>query len=241
MPVPTEPVCFNKFPNVICGNGDPIDSCAVETSEMDFEVELCMVRAQPQLPTATLLSSEAGALLVVRWWAPPCRATSPRPRRTSTSWATPSPTVSTTTFRSSLAGLRSHTNGAVFCADVSARDWQLKKNGGQWLLGKTFDNYAPIGPAIVTKDSIDPNNVAIMCRVNGETLQDGHTREFVFNPQFCLVSPHGRANARPFAAAGLRRSDSCLRTAIRRFAGCAAVADKHRESICFATERCLRC
>ena len=73
---------------------------------------------------------------------------------------------------------------------MSARDWQLKKNGGQWLLGKTFDNYAPIGPAIVTKDSIDPNNVAIMCRVNGETLQDGHTREFVFNPQFCLVSPH---------------------------------------------------
>ena len=76
---------------------------------------------------------------------------------------------------------------------MSARDWQLKKNGGQWLLGKTFDNYAPIGPAIVTKSSIDPNNVAIMCRVNGETLQDGHTREFVFNPQFCLVSPHGPA------------------------------------------------
>ena len=67
MPVPTEPVCFNKFPNVICGNGDPIDSCAVETSEMDFEVELCMVRAQPQLPAATLLSSEAGALLGLRW------------------------------------------------------------------------------------------------------------------------------------------------------------------------------
>ena len=46
MPVPTEPVCFNKFPNVICGNGDPIEACAVETQEMDFEVELCMVRAQ---------------------------------------------------------------------------------------------------------------------------------------------------------------------------------------------------
>ena len=71
--------------------------------------------------------------------------------------------------------------------DVSARDWQLKKNGGQWLLGKTFDNYAPIGPAIVTKGSIDPNNVAVKCRVNGETLQDGHTREFVFTPQFCLA------------------------------------------------------
>ena len=234
MPVPAEPVCFNKFPNVICGNGDPIDSCAVETSEMDFEVELCMVRAQPQLPAATL-PSHAGPLLVARWWAPPCRVTSPRPRRTSTSWATPSPTVSTTLPASSE--LRSHTNGAVFCADVSARDWQLKKNGGQWLLGKTFDNYAPIGPAIVTKSSIDPNNVAIMCRVNGETLQDGHTREFVFNPQFCLVSPHGRATHDHLPPLGCAAQSSelraqCLRTAIRRFAGCAA--DKHSGSICFA-------
>jgi len=127
-----------------------------------------------------------------------------------------------------LAGLRSHTNGAVFCADVSARDWQLKKNGGQWLLGKTFENYAPIGPAIVTKDSIDPNNVAIMCRVNGETLQDGHTREFVFNPQFCLVSApplaHGHLplrrselSAGPFAALLAAHG-----YAICRWAGCVA-------------------
>ena len=128
--------------------------------------------------------------------------------------------VSTTL--SSLAGLRSHTNGAVFFADVSARDWQLKKNGGQWLLGKTFDNYAPIGPAIVTKSSIDPNNVAIMCRVNGETLQDGHTREFVFNPQFCLVSSHGRAkhdHLPPLGCAAQSSEHSCLRGAICRFAG----------------------
>jgi hypothetical protein len=40
MPVPTEPVIFNKFPNTICGTGVPIDACAVETQEMDFEVEL---------------------------------------------------------------------------------------------------------------------------------------------------------------------------------------------------------
>lgn len=36
--------------------------------------------------------------------------------------------------------------------DVSARDWQLKKAGGQWMVGKTFDYFAPIGPAIVTSD-----------------------------------------------------------------------------------------
>lgn len=45
---------------------------------------------------------------------------------------------------------------AGYCVahDVSARDLQLKKNGGQWLLGKTFDTFCPIGPAIVTPDEI---------------------------------------------------------------------------------------
>ena len=44
--------------------------------------------------------------------------------------------------------------GYTVVHDVSARDWQLKKNSGQWLIGKTFDSFCPIGPAIVTKDSI---------------------------------------------------------------------------------------
>ena len=39
--------------------------------------------------------------------------------------------------------------GYTVAHDVSARDWQLKKNGGQWLLGKTFDSFCPLGPAIV--------------------------------------------------------------------------------------------
>lgn len=45
---------------------------------------------------------------------------------------------------------------AGYCVahDVSARDIQLKRNGGQWLLGKTFDTFCPIGPAIVTPDEI---------------------------------------------------------------------------------------
>ena len=47
--------------------------------------------------------------------------------------------------------------GYTVAHDVSARDWQLKKNGGQWLLGKTFDSSCPLGPAIVTKDSLSSN------------------------------------------------------------------------------------
>lgn len=47
-----------------------------------------------------------------------------------------------------------HVAGYTVAHDVSARDWQLKRNGGQWLIGKTFDSFCPLGPAIVTKDSI---------------------------------------------------------------------------------------
>jgi len=60
--------------------------------------------------------------------------------------------------------------------DVSARDWQLEWGGSQWLTGKTFDNFAPIGPAIVSKDEVeDVNDLAIRCFVNGVALQDGST------------------------------------------------------------------
>ena len=47
-----------------------------------------------------------------------------------------------------------HVAGFTVAHDVSARDWQLKKNGGQWLLGKTFDTFCPLGPALVTKDTL---------------------------------------------------------------------------------------
>ena len=58
-----------------------------------------------------------------------------------------------------------HIAGWSVAHDVSARDWQLKKNGGQWLLGKTMDGYAPIGPAIVTRDELsDVSNLGVRCR-----------------------------------------------------------------------------
>ena len=64
--------------------------------------------------------------------------------------------------------------------DVSARDWQLKKPGGQWMAGKTFDTFAPTGPVIVTPDEIgDPHNLPIKLRLNGQTMQDSNTRELI--------------------------------------------------------------
>ncbi|MGE7903412.1 fumarylacetoacetate hydrolase family protein [Peribacillus sp. NPDC094092] len=68
--------------------------------------------------------------------------------------------------------------------DVSARDLQFKS--GQWLLGKTPDGFAPVGPYIVTAEEVDPNNLAIECRVNGGVRQKAHTRDMIFSCAFLI-------------------------------------------------------
>ncbi len=65
--------------------------------------------------------------------------------------------------------------------DVSSRDWQKGRPGGQWLLGKTPDTFAPTGPWLVTADEIaDPHDLGVKLRLNGETMQDGSTKELIF-------------------------------------------------------------
>ena len=63
--------------------------------------------------------------------------------------------------------------------DLSARDLQFRTH--QWLLGKTCDDFAPIGPYIMTADEIDPNNLDIQCAVNGEVRQHSNTSRMIFN------------------------------------------------------------
>jgi 2-keto-4-pentenoate hydratase/2-oxohepta-3-ene-1,7-dioic acid hydratase in catechol pathway len=66
--------------------------------------------------------------------------------------------------------------------DVSARDWQLKKDGKQWMVGKTFDTFAPVGPVLVTADEVpDPHALPIRLRLNGQTMQDSNTSQMIFS------------------------------------------------------------
>ena len=82
----------------------------------------------------------------------------------------------------------SYVAGYTVAHDVSARDWQLKKNGGQWLLGKCCDGFAPLGPSIVTPDEVgDVGNLQLRCIVNGKALQDGNTKELVHNIEACVA------------------------------------------------------
>ncbi|XP_021512770.2 fumarylacetoacetate hydrolase domain-containing protein 2A isoform X2 [Meriones unguiculatus] len=82
------------------------------------------------------------------------------------------------------ADAMAHVAGFTVAHDVSARDWQMKRNGKQWLLGKTFDTFCPLGPALVTRDSLaDPHNLKISCRVNGEMVQNSNTNQMVFKTE----------------------------------------------------------
>lgn len=74
-----------------------------------------------------------------------------------------------------------HLAGYTIGHDVSARDWQLEKDGKQWMIGKTFDTFAPCGPYLVTRDEIaDPHKLNIKLRLNSHTMQDSNTSQFIF-------------------------------------------------------------
>jgi len=66
--------------------------------------------------------------------------------------------------------------------DVSARDWQKRRSGGQWCRAKSFDTFAPLGPCLVTPDEIpNPNALRIRTLLNGEVLQENNTSDMIFD------------------------------------------------------------
>jgi len=82
---------------------------------------------------------------------------------------------------------------AGYCTgnDFTARDLQYE-TGGQWLIGKTPDEFAPLGPYMVTADQINPDNLKLECRVNGETRQSSNTSDMIFNTRHMIsyISRH---------------------------------------------------
>jgi 2-keto-4-pentenoate hydratase/2-oxohepta-3-ene-1,7-dioic acid hydratase in catechol pathway len=70
--------------------------------------------------------------------------------------------------------------------DLSEREFQLERNG-QWVKGKSCDTFAPLGPFMATKDEIaDVNNLPLWLTVNGKTMQDGNTKDFIFKIPFLI-------------------------------------------------------
>ncbi|WP_179413502.1 fumarylacetoacetate hydrolase family protein [Mucilaginibacter sp. E4BP6] len=77
--------------------------------------------------------------------------------------------------------------GYVLHNDVSEREFQIERSG-TWDKGKGCDTFAPIGPFVATTDEIkDPGNLHLWLKLNGETIQDGTTANFIFNIPFVIA------------------------------------------------------
>ena len=65
---------------------------------------------------------------------------------------------------------------------MSARDWQIEKQKKQWVRGKSFDTFCPLGPCLVTTEDIpDPNRLRLRTVLNGRVLQDSSTADMIFD------------------------------------------------------------
>ncbi|XP_055911008.1 fumarylacetoacetate hydrolase domain-containing protein 2 [Eupeodes corollae] len=71
--------------------------------------------------------------------------------------------------------------GYSVAQDISARDWQKERNGGQFLIGKSMDTFCPLGPAIVHKSLVnDPHHLQMITRINGIEKQNGNTMDMIY-------------------------------------------------------------
>lgn len=75
-----------------------------------------------------------------------------------------------------------YVGGYTVCLDMTARDYQIiaKNTGGPWALAKGFDTACPIGHFIPKEQIVDPYNLRLWCKVNGELRQDGNTSDMIF-------------------------------------------------------------
>ena len=75
-----------------------------------------------------------------------------------------------------------YVRGYTLGNDVSARRWQKEGGGGQWVRGKSFDTFCPLGPVLVTPDEVgDPQNLTISLHINGERTQHSTTGDMIFS------------------------------------------------------------
>lgn len=146
LPVPKEPILFNKSSATFCGPNDPI-LYSPEMTKLDWEVELGIV-------------------------------------------------IGKSTLRVSREEAAQSIFGYVVVNDVSERAWQMEREG-QWVKGKSFPNFCPVGPWLVTADEVDVSNLSMWLDVDGRRMQSGSTSTMIFDPativsymsEFCRLEP----------------------------------------------------
>ncbi|HKN69625.1 MAG TPA: fumarylacetoacetate hydrolase family protein [Terriglobales bacterium] len=147
MPIPKQPVLFNKYNNSLLRHGGTIKLPSAVSTKFDYEIELVIVMGKEARDV-----SEKAALSCVA--------------------------------------------GYATGNDFSARDLQFE-TGGQWMQGKSSDGFAPLGPYFVTAEQVDPDNLNLECRVNGETRQSSNTNDLIYNCSQIISYTSARISLRP--------------------------------------------
>jgi 2-keto-4-pentenoate hydratase/2-oxohepta-3-ene-1,7-dioic acid hydratase in catechol pathway len=147
LPIPKQPVLFNKYNNSLLHHGGTIKLPSAVAKKFDYEIELVIVMGKEARDV-----SEKDAL--------------------------------------------SYVAGYATGNDFSARDLQFE-TGGQWMAGKTSDGFAPLGPYFVTGEQVDPDNVKLECRVNGDTRQSSNTNDMIYNCRQIISYTSARISLRP--------------------------------------------
>ena len=88
-------------------------------------------------------------------------------------------------YLDSPAQAKEHILGYTISQDISERHWQIERSG-QWVKGKSFPTFNPVGPWIVTADEFDPNDVRLWSTVDGEKRQDSKTSDMIFGIDHCV-------------------------------------------------------
>jgi 2-keto-4-pentenoate hydratase/2-oxohepta-3-ene-1,7-dioic acid hydratase in catechol pathway len=88
-------------------------------------------------------------------------------------------------YLESPAKAKEHILGYTISQDVSERHWQIERSG-QWVKGKSFPTFNPVGPWIVTTDEFDPTDVRLWSTVDGEKRQDSKTSDMIFGIDHCV-------------------------------------------------------
>lgn len=88
-------------------------------------------------------------------------------------------------YLESPAQAKDYILGYTISQDVSERHWQIERSG-QWVKGKSFPTFNPVGPWIVTADEFDPSDVRLWSTVDGEKRQDSKTSDMIFGIDHCV-------------------------------------------------------
>jgi 2-keto-4-pentenoate hydratase/2-oxohepta-3-ene-1,7-dioic acid hydratase in catechol pathway len=94
--------------------------------------------------------------------------------------------IGTRIRRADRASARAAIGGVTALNDVSARVAQ-RSSGGQFVRGKSFDTFAPLGPCITDASGLDPNNLAVRLTLSGELMQDSNTADMIFDSEDLIV------------------------------------------------------